>query len=76
VAGKPVRLRIVPPPPRILAYHKPVGEIVTHDDPQHRPTVFRQPAAPAARQVQSVGRSTSTPRACCCSPTRVASRIS
>jgi 23S rRNA pseudouridine2605 synthase len=29
VGGKPVRLRIVPPPPRILAYHKPVGEIVT-----------------------------------------------
>ena len=56
VAGKPVRLRIVPPPPRILAYHKPVGEIVTHDDPQHRPTVFRRlPRLPQGKW-QSVGR--------------------
>ena len=56
VAGKPVRLRIVPPPPRILAYHKPVGEIVTHDDPQHRSTVFRRlPRLPQGKW-QSVGR--------------------
>ena len=56
VGGKPVRLRIVPPPPRILAYHKPVGEIVTHDDPQHRPTVFRRlPRLPQGKW-QSVGR--------------------
>jgi len=26
VNGKPVRVRIVPPPPRIIAYHKPAGE--------------------------------------------------
>ena len=25
-------LRIEPPPPRIIAYHKPTGEVVTHDD--------------------------------------------
>ncbi|HEX7439472.1 MAG TPA: pseudouridine synthase, partial [Caldimonas sp.] len=56
VGGKPVRLRIVPPPPRIIAYHKPVGEIVTHDDPQHRPTVFRRlPRLPQGKW-QSVGR--------------------
>ena len=56
VAGKPVRLRIVPPPPRILAYHKPAGEIVTHDDPQNRPTVFRRlPRLPHGKW-QSVGR--------------------
>ena len=56
VSGKPVRLRIVPPPPRIIAYHKPVGEIVTHDDPQHRPTVFRRlPRLPQGKW-QSVGR--------------------
>jgi 23S rRNA pseudouridine2605 synthase len=39
--GRPIKLRIVPPPPRIIAYHKPVGEVVTLDDPQQRPTVFR-----------------------------------
>jgi len=41
VDGKPIRVRIQQPPARILAYHKPVGEVVTHDDPQDRPTVFR-----------------------------------
>jgi 23S rRNA pseudouridine2605 synthase len=56
VKGKPVRLRIVPPPPRILAYHKPVGEIVTHDDPQNRPTVFRRLPRLQQGKWQSVGR--------------------
>lgn len=42
VAGRLVKLRIAPPPARIIAYHKPVGEVVTHDDPQNRPTVFRR----------------------------------
>ena len=56
VEGKPVRLRIVPPPPRIIAYHKPVGEIVTHDDPQNRPTVFRRLPRLAQGKWQSVGR--------------------
>ncbi|MDO5654271.1 MAG: pseudouridine synthase [Brachymonas sp.] len=41
IDGKPVRLRIEPPATRIIAYHKPTGELVTHDDPQNRPTVFR-----------------------------------
>lgn len=27
-------------PPRVLIYHKPVGEIVTQDDPENRPSVF------------------------------------
>ena len=56
VNGKPVRLRIVPPPPRIIAYHKPVGEIVTHDDPQNRPTVFRRLPRLQQGKWQSVGR--------------------
>ena len=28
--------------PRIILYHKPEGEIVSHDDPQGRPTVFEK----------------------------------
>jgi 23S rRNA pseudouridine2605 synthase len=54
--GKPVRLRIVPPPARIIAYHKPAGEIVSHDDPQHRPTVFRRLPRLQQGKWQSVGR--------------------
>jgi 23S rRNA pseudouridine2605 synthase len=34
--GKQVRVRIQPPKPRVLAYHKPAGEVVSHDDPQQR----------------------------------------
>ena len=51
-----MRLRIVPPPARIIAYHKPAGEIVTHDDPQHRPTVFRRLPRLQQGKWQSVGR--------------------
>ena len=54
--GKPVRVRITPPPPRVLAYHKPIGEVVTHDDPQARPTVFRRLPRLAQGKWQSVGR--------------------
>jgi 23S rRNA pseudouridine2605 synthase len=56
VDGKPVRLRIVPPPARIIAYHKPAGEIVTNDDPEHRPTVFRRLPRLQQGKWQSVGR--------------------
>jgi len=56
VNGKPIRVRIDPPPARVIAYHKPVGEVVTHDDPQNRPTVFRKlPKLPLGKW-QSVGR--------------------
>lgn len=54
--GRPVRLRIAPPPPRVLAYHKPAGEVVTHDDPQNRPTVFRRLPKLYHGKWQSVGR--------------------
>ena len=56
IDGRPIKARIVPPPPRVLAYHKPAGEVVTHDDPQHRPTVFRRLPRLAQGKWQSVGR--------------------
>jgi len=56
VNGKPVRFRIEPPAARVIAYHKPVGEVVTHDDPQNRPTVFRKLPKLGQGKWQSVGR--------------------
>jgi 23S rRNA pseudouridine2605 synthase len=56
VNGKPVRVRIDPPPARVIAYHKPAGEVVTHDDPQNRPTVFRRLPKLFQGKWQSVGR--------------------
>lgn len=56
VNGKVVRVRIDPPPPRVIAYHKPAGEVVTHDDPQNRPTVFRRLPKLFQGKWQSVGR--------------------
>lgn len=56
VNGKPIRFRIDPPPARVIAYHKPVGEVVTHDDPQNRPTVFRRLPKLHQGKWQSVGR--------------------
>lgn len=56
VNGKPIRFRVDPPPPRVIAYHKPVGEVVTHDDPQNRPTVFRKLPKLQHGKWQSVGR--------------------
>jgi 23S rRNA pseudouridine2605 synthase len=56
VNGKAVRFRIEPPPARVIAYHKPVGEVVTHDDPQNRPTVFRKLPRLQHGKWQSVGR--------------------
>lgn len=56
INGKPVRIRIDAPPPRVIAYHKPAGEVVTHDDPQNRPTVFRRLPKLFQGKWQSVGR--------------------
>ena len=56
VNGRPIRYRIDPPPARVIAYHKPVGEVVTHDDPQNRPTVFRKLPRLMNGKWQSVGR--------------------
>lgn len=56
VNGKPIRVQIDPPPARVIAYHKPAGEVVTHDDPQNRPTVFRRLPKLFQGKWQSVGR--------------------
>ena len=56
VNGKIIKLNIVPPPVRVLAYHKPVGEIVSRDDPHKRPTVFKRlPKVKSGRWI-AVGR--------------------
>jgi 23S rRNA pseudouridine2605 synthase len=56
INGRPIQWRIAPPPARVLAYHKPAGEVVTHDDPQNRPTVFRKLPRLTRGKWQSVGR--------------------
>ena len=56
VNGKPIRFRVAPPPARVIAYHKPAGEVVSHDDPQNRPTVFRKLPKLLQGKWQSVGR--------------------
>lgn len=56
VNGKPIRVRIEAPAARVIAYHKPAGEVVTHDDPQNRPTVFRKLPKLHQGKWQSVGR--------------------
>ena len=40
VSGKLVHLKFSNRLPRVIIYHKPEGEIVSRDDPDHRPTVF------------------------------------
>lgn len=43
-------------PVRVLLYHKPVGEVVTHSDPEQRPTVFARLPRLQRGKWQSVGR--------------------
>ena len=56
IAGRPIKVRIAPAPARVLAYHKQVGEVVTHHDPEGRPTVFRHLPRLQSGKWLSVGR--------------------
>jgi 23S rRNA pseudouridine2605 synthase len=42
VNGKLVNLKFAQRLPRVLLYHKPEGEIVSRDDPEHRASVFEK----------------------------------
>ena len=54
--GKPIRRHQKKTAPRTIIYHKPVGEICTRNDPEGRPTIFKNlPRAEFARWV-TVGR--------------------
>ncbi|WP_395826515.1 23S rRNA pseudouridine(2605) synthase RluB [Collimonas sp.] len=56
INGKLLQRKVTKRPPRVLVYHKPAGEIVSHNDPDGRPSVFdRLPNMKAAKWL-AVGR--------------------
>ncbi|MGS0742203.1 23S rRNA pseudouridine(2605) synthase RluB [Glaciimonas sp. GG7] len=56
INGKLLQRKVSKRPPRVLVYHKPSGEIVSHNDPDGRPSVFdRLPNMKAAKWL-AVGR--------------------
>lgn len=56
VNGKPVTRLSTQRPPRVILYHKPAGEIVSHDDPAGRATVFSRLPRLRTGKWLSVGR--------------------
>jgi len=56
VNGRPVTRAHSRRPPRVILYHKPAGEIVSHDDPGRRATVFARLPKMKTGKWLSVGR--------------------
>ena len=56
VNGRPVTRANTKRPPRVILYHKPAGEIVSHDDPGKRATVFARLPKMKVGKWLSVGR--------------------
>ena len=56
VNGKLVHLKFSNRLPRVIIYHKPEGEIVSRDDPEHRPTVFTSLPRMSGGRWAAVGR--------------------
>ncbi len=56
INGKLIQRRVSKRPPRVLVYHKPAGEIVSHDDPDGRPSVFERLPTMKAGKWLAVGR--------------------
>ena len=54
--SKQVKLKTGREAAEVIIYHKPVGEIVTHDDPEGRPSVFDKLPAPKSGKWIAVGR--------------------
>ncbi len=56
INGKLIHRKVSKKPPRVLVYHKPAGEIVSHDDPDGRPSVFDRLPTMKAGKWLAVGR--------------------
>jgi 23S rRNA pseudouridine2605 synthase len=56
INGKMIQRKVSKRPPRVLVYHKPAGEIVSHDDPEGRPSVFEKLPNMKAAKWLAVGR--------------------
>ncbi|MCD0506238.1 23S rRNA pseudouridine(2605) synthase RluB, partial [Bordetella petrii] len=56
VNGKPITRPNTKKPPRVILYHKPAGEIVSHDDPGGRASVFARLPKLRTGKWLSVGR--------------------
>ena len=56
INGKLIQRKVSNKPPRVLVYHKPAGEIVSHDDPEGRPSVFDRLPTMKAGKWLAVGR--------------------